>query len=105
MKSALITGIAGQDGAYLAKLLVDKGYSVYGFNKQRTSLDNLDKLGITGRVNVIDGDITDMSSVNMAIKVSNPDEIYNLAAQSHVGYSFQSPQMTCNVNYLGYLNV
>lgn len=105
MKSALITGIAGQDGAYLSKLLVDKGYAVYGLNKQRTPLDNLDKLGIRGDVNVIDGDITDMSCVNMAIKVSHPDEIYNLAAQSHVGYSFQTPQMTCSVNYLGYLNV
>lgn len=105
MKSALITGIAGQDGAYLSKLLIEKGYAVYGLNKQRTPLDNLDKLGVRGAVNVIDGDITDMSCVNMAIKVSHPDEIYNLAAQSHVGYSFQTPQMTCSVNYLGYLNV
>lgn len=105
MKSALITGIAGQDGAYLSKLLLEKGYAVYGFNKQRTPLDNLKKLDLIGEVNVIDGDITDMSSVEMAIKVSRPDEIYNLAAQSHVGYSFQAPQMTCNVNYMGFLNV
>lgn len=105
MKRALITGIAGQDGAYLAKLLISKGYAVYGFNKQRTPTDNLKKLGLIGSVNVIDGDITDRSSVDMAIKVSRPDEIYNLAAQSHVGYSFTAPEMTCSVNYLGYLNV
>lgn len=105
MKHALITGIAGQDGAFLAKLLVDKDYAVYGINKQRTPLDNLNKLGLAGKVNVIDADITDESAVNMALKVSNPDEIYNLAAQSHVAYSFQCPQMTCEVNYMGYLNV
>lgn len=106
MKSALITGIAGQSGSYLAKLLLSKGYNVYGFNKQRTPLDNLAKLGISkGDVSIIEGDITDQSSVSMALKVSRPDEIYNLAAQSHVGYSFKTPQMTCAVNYMGYLNV
>lgn len=105
MKSALITGICGQDGAFLAKFLISKGYAVYGFTKQRTPLDNLQILGLQGQVVIIEGDITDASSVAMAIKVSKPDEIYNLAAQSHVGYSFQTPQLTCSVNYLGYLNI
>lgn len=105
MKSALITGIYGQDGAYLAKLLIDKGYNVYGFAKQRTSNDNLKKMGLLGQVTVFEGDLTDSSSVAMAIKASMPDEIYNLAAQSHVGYSFKIPQVTCNVNYMGFLNI
>lgn len=104
MKSALITGITGQDGPYLAKLLLEKGYAVYGLNKQRTPLDNLKRLGVTG-VSIIEGDITDPSSVAMAIKVSNPDEVYNLAAQSHVGHSFKVPQLTCSVNYMGFLNI
>lgn len=104
MKTALITGIAGQDASYLSKLLIEKGYNVYGFNKQRTPTDNLKKLGVTG-VTVIDGDITDPSSVSMAIRVAQPDEIYNLAAQSHVGHSFKVPQLTCSVNYMGFLNI
>ncbi len=105
MRSALITGVGGQCGSYLSKLLLDKGYSVFGLNKQRTPLENHKKLGIDGRVTIIDGDITDQSSVNMAIKVSHPDELYNLAAQSHVGMSFKAPQQTCAVNFTGYLNV
>ena len=105
MKSALITGITGQDGPYLAKLLIEKGYNVYGLNKQRTPLDNLKKLDLIGKVGIIEGDITDPSSVAFAIKVSKPDEIYNLAAQSHVGYSFKTPAMTCSVNYMGFLNI
>ncbi len=105
MKTALITGVAGQSGTYLSKLLLEKGYSVYGLNKQRTSLENHKKLGIQGKVTVIDGDITDPSCVAMAIKVSRPDEIYNLAAQSHVGHSFKAPQLTCSVNYMGFLNI
>lgn len=105
MKSALITGIAGQDGCYLAKFLLEKGYLVYGLTKQRTPLDNLRKLGIAQGVTVLEGDITDTSCVAMALKVSRPDEVYNLAAQSHVGYSFKAPQLTCSVNYMGYLNV
>lgn len=105
MKTALITGVGGQCGTYLSKLLLDNGYSVYGFNKQRTTLENHKKLGIQGRVTIIDGDLTDMSSVSMAIKVSQPDEIYNLAAMSHVGNSFKIPHETCSVNYGGFLNV
>jgi len=105
MKSALITGVAGQDGSYLAKHLLGLGYAVYGINKQRTSLENHDRLGIKGQVNVIDGDITDPSCVALSLMVSKPDEIYSLAAQSHVGYSFKAPQLTCSVNFLGHLNV
>ena len=105
MKNVLITGAAGQCGSYLSKLLLERGYNVYGLSKQRTSLENHKKLGISGSVSIIDGDITDPSCVNMALKVSRPDEIYNLAAQSHVGQSFKTPQQTCAVNFTGYLNV
>ena len=105
MRRALITGIAGQDGTYLAKFLLEKGYNVFGFNKQRTSLENHAVLGILGKVSIIDGDITDSSSVDMALKISRPHEIYNLAAQSHVGYSFDTPYQTCAVNFTGYLNI
>lgn len=103
-KTALITGIAGQDGPYLAKHLLNLGYNVYGLNKQRTPLDNLKRVG-ANNVAIIEGDITDPSCVALALMVSKPDEIYNLAAQSHVGYSFKSPAMTCSVNYMGYLNI
>lgn len=107
MKHALITGIAGQDGCYLASFLLGKGYRVYGLMKSRTSLAGLKFLKIFdhSRLHLIDGDITDSASVNNALLISQPDEIYNLAAQSHVGYSFKVPQLTCGVNYMGYLNV
>lgn len=105
MKTALITGIAGQDGSYLASLLVEKGYAVYGITKPRTPLHNLSYHGIRTRVSLIEGDITDPASVGMALKVVRPDEIYNLAAQTHVGYSFKAPQMTASTNYMGFLNV
>jgi GDPmannose 4,6-dehydratase len=105
MKSALITGIAGQDGAFLAKLLLEKGYRVYGLSKQRTHLDNLHKLGVADSVKILQGDITDPHTVRAAIIEAEPNEIYNLAAQSHVGHSFRVPSWTCSVNYMGYLNV
>lgn len=105
MRTALITGVGGQCGSYLSKLLLEKGYSVYGFNKQRTTLENHKKLGILGKVTIIDGDLTDTSSVNMALRVSRPDEVYNLGAMSHVGNSFKVPHQTCAVNFTGFLNV
>ena len=92
MVKALITGITGQDGAYLAQLLLSKGYDVY---------DNLDYLGITDQVKIIFGDMTDSSSISNAIKESEPDEIYNLAAMSFVGLSWQEPIHTANVDGMG----
>jgi len=97
---ALITGIAGQDGFYLSELLIKKGYEVIGLTKHRTSVKHLDK-----RVKIEYGDLTDASNVYDIIAKHKPDEIYNLAAQSHVGDSFRIPQETCSVNYSGYLNV
>ena len=103
MVTALITGITGQDGAYLAKLLLSKDYEVYGFASRRVNqtYENLDYLGITDQVKIIFGDMTDHSSILHAIKKSKPDEIYNLAAMSFVGLSWQEPIHTANVDALG----
>jgi GDPmannose 4,6-dehydratase len=112
MKRALITGITGQDGAYLAEFLLDKGYEVHGI-KRRSSLFN------TGRIDHLYqdphdpqvrfrlhyGDMTDANSLIHVIQKVQPDEIYNLAAQSHVGVSFESPEYTGNVDALGPLRI
>jgi GDPmannose 4,6-dehydratase len=100
---ALITGITGQDGAYLAKYLLEKGYEVFGLYR-RTSSPNvwrLLSLGILDKVNLIPGDMTDMASISNAIVKSEPDEIYNLAAQSFVGTSFEQPLVTAHVDGIG----
>ncbi|MCL5980483.1 MAG: GDP-mannose 4,6-dehydratase, partial [Gammaproteobacteria bacterium] len=85
-KSALITGITGQDGAYLAKLLLDKGYDVYGFIARRGSdtLWRLRELDVLERITLLDGDLLDLSSMIRALEKSRATEIYNLAAQSFV---------------------
>ncbi|MBI3858886.1 MAG: GDP-mannose 4,6-dehydratase [Thaumarchaeota archaeon] len=96
MKSALITGITGQDGAYLAKLLTGKGYSVYG-TYRRLSTPNLWRLqdqGVFGKVHLIPADLGDFGSLGEALEVSEPDEIYHLAAQSFVEASFETPVAT-----------
>ena len=108
-KTALITGITGQDGAYLAQFLLERGVRVAGLVRRtglsETALARLDWLGITQDVTLIDGDITDLSSCVRAVEMSGPDEIYNLAAQSFVGTSFQQPLLTANVTGVGTLNM
>ncbi|WP_298279893.1 GDP-mannose 4,6-dehydratase, partial [Ferroplasma sp.] len=102
MKSALITGITGQDGAYLAKLLLKKNYKVYGLYR-RLSTPNfwrLQSLGIYDKINLISGDLSDLSSILNAFKASDPDEVYHLAAQSFVEASFESPLATAEVTGL-----
>ncbi|RLG58347.1 MAG: GDP-mannose 4,6-dehydratase [Candidatus Hydrothermarchaeota archaeon] len=102
-KVALITGITGQDGAYLAKFLLDKGYEVFGIFR-RLSTPNfwrLQYLGIFDRVNLIPADLIDGTSLVEAIKISEPDEIYHLAAQSFVGASFEQPVGTGEITGLG----
>lgn len=92
-KNALITGITGQDGAYLAKLLLNKGYKVYGIFR-RTSTPNfwrLQSLGIFSKINLIPADLIDMGSLCEAIKISNPDEVYNMGAVSFVSTAFEQP--------------
>jgi GDPmannose 4,6-dehydratase len=103
MKNALITGITGQDGAYLANFLINKGYTVYG-TYRRLSTPNFWRLqyfGIFDKINLIPADLVDMSSIIEAIKISEPDEIYHLAAQSFVGTSFEQPIGTGEITGLG----
>ena len=102
-KRALITGITGQDGPYLAKLLLDKGYKVYG-TYRRTSTPNfwrLQQLGIINRITLIPADLADMASLLEAVTLSEPHEIYNLAAQSFVGSSFDQPLLTTEIDGSG----
>lgn len=103
MKKALITGITGQDGAYLAKLLLDKDYEVYGFFRRVSSPNfwRLLSLGIYDKIKLIPGDITDMASITKAIATAEPDEVYNLAAQSFVETSFGQPLFTAQVDGVG----
>jgi GDPmannose 4,6-dehydratase len=106
-KSALITGITGQDGAYLARLLLTKGYRVFGVLARRSSetVWRLGHLGILGDVTLIDGDLVDMTSILRALDTSSPDEVYNLAAQSFVATSWRQPLLTANVTGIGALHV
>ncbi|MEO5334082.1 MAG: GDP-mannose 4,6-dehydratase [Magnetococcus sp. YQC-5] len=111
-KIALITGITGQDGAFLAELLLDKGYLVHGL-KRRTSLINTDRIDHLYqdrheedlRFVLHHGDLTDSSSIIRIIQQTQPDEIYNLAAQSHVAVSFEVPEYTANTDALGTLRI
>jgi len=111
-KVALVTGITGQDGAYLAEFLLDKGYEVHGV-KRRTSLFNTDRIDHlyqdphekNRRLILHYGDMTDSSSLQRIIQQSQPDEVYNLAAQSHVAVSFEEPEYTANSDALGVLRL
>ena len=105
MKKALITGITGQDGSYLAEFLLEKGYSVHGMTR-RASISNTDRIDhIKDRLTLIDGDLTDSSSLVRIISEIRPDEIYNLAAQSHVQVSFDVPEYSGDVDALGPLRI
>lgn len=106
-KSALITGITGQDGAYLSKLLLDKGYVVYGLLARRSTdtLWRLRELGVEKQVQLIDGDISDLSSLIRALQISEATEVYNLAAQSFVGSSWQQPVLTAQLDGVGVINM
>ncbi len=104
-KTALITGILGQDGPYLAKLLLEKNYEVYGLIRRyaNPNFSNTDYLGITDKINFISGDMTDEASMINIIKTLHPDEVYNLAAQSFVGASWDQSKVTTEINALGVL--
>jgi GDPmannose 4,6-dehydratase len=102
---AIIFGITGQDGSYLAELLLEKGYEVVGITR-RVSVPTLNRIThILPKIKIIEGDITDAFSVSNVIKEEEPDEIYNLAAQSHVGTSFKQPSLTWDVTAGGVLNI
>jgi len=107
MKTALITGITGQDGSYLAELLLEKGYEVHGIVR-RSSLINthrIDHIYDNPNLTLHYGDLTDATNIIGVIKKTEPDEIYNLGAQSHVKVSFETPEYTGNVDGLGTLRV
>ncbi len=109
MKTALITGITGQDGAYLASFLLDKGYTVHGLLRRSASAEIIGErlrwLGIIDRVKLHDGDLIDLSSCIRIVEAVKPDEVYNLAAQSFVHASFQQPLLTGTVTALGAANM
>lgn len=106
-KSALITGITGQDGAYLAKLLLGKGYQVHGLVARRGSdmRWRLREEGVESAISYIEGDLVDLSSLVRAMETSKADEVYNLGAQSFVGTSWQQPVLTAQVSGVGAINV
>src|SRR6476620_6463974 len=112
MKVALITGVTGQDGAYLSELLLSKGYIVHGI-KRRSSLFNTDRIDHlyqdphekNVRFHLHYGDLTDSTNLIRIIQEVKPDEIYNLAAQSHVQVSFDTPEYTANADAVGTLRV
>ncbi|MDF2680862.1 MAG: GDP-mannose 4,6-dehydratase [Brevibacillus sp.] len=107
MKTAFLTGITGQDGAYLAKFLLEKGYRVVGLVPRRSTVDRwrLDYLNIAEDVEYKDGDLLDLSSLIRAIKESKPEEVYHLGAQSFVGSSWEQPILTAQVTGMGVLHV
>ena len=109
MKTALITGITGQDGAYLAQLLLDKGYTVYGAYRRTSSVNfwRIDELGIQQhpQLHLVEYDLTDLGASIALVQKVQPTEIYNLAAQSFVGVSFEQPSTTAQITGLGALNL
>lgn len=105
MKNALITGITGQDGSYLAELLIEKGYNVFGLMRRKSKVDYGNASHLVGKVTFIYADMTDYASLVNAIKKSMPHEIYNLAAQSFVATSWEQPILTTNIDGLGVLNL
>jgi GDPmannose 4,6-dehydratase len=109
MKTAIITGIAGQDGAYLSQLLISKGYNVVGILRRNSSPENqtkrLDFFNLTNKITLVYGDVTDLPSLIRIFSNYKPDEIYNLAAQAHVKISFDQPSYTTDSIAFGTLNV
>ncbi|MCX6999817.1 MAG: GDP-mannose 4,6-dehydratase [Candidatus Sumerlaeota bacterium] len=101
MKKALVTGITGQDGSYLAEFLLDKGYDVWGMHR-RTSTMNFDRIThITDKIHLVQGDLLDQNSIQNLIREAQPDEVYNLAAQSFVPTSWNQPLLTGEITALG----
>lgn len=109
MKKAIVTGISGQDGAYLAELLLEKGYTVYGTYRRTSSVNfwRMEELGIQSHPNLhlVEYDLTDLGASIALVQKTQPDEIYNLAAQSFVGVSFDQPSTTAQITGIGALNL
>ena len=106
-KTALITGISGQDGAYLAKALLGRGYRVVGAYRRTSALPTgrLEELGIAEDIEFVDMELLEASNIRRVLEKLKPDEIYNLAAQSFVGLSFELPLYTCDVDAMGVLRL
>jgi GDPmannose 4,6-dehydratase len=104
-RSALITGITGQDGSYLAELLLSKGYNVTGMIRRLSSPNLTNIAAVKDKVRLVDADLMDQSSLNRAVSVCTPDEVYNLGAQSFVGASFSQPVLTGEITGLGTLRL
>ena len=104
-KNVLITGITGQDGSYLAELLLEKGYKVYGLVRRSSTPNYENIVGILSDIELIHGDLQDESSLIRALEMSQPQEVYNLAAQSDVGASFELPRLTTEINAMGVLRL
>jgi len=105
MKKALITGITGQDGSYLAEFLLDKGYEVYGIQRASSTPNTARINHIIKNIHLLYGDLTDSTNINKIIESVKPDEIYNLAAQSQVHISFEAPETTGEINAMGTLRL
>ena len=109
MKSAVVTGVTGQDGAYLARLLLDKGYRVYGTFRRTSSVNfwRIEELGAIDHPNLhlVEYDLTDLGSCIRLLQTSKPQEVYNLAAQSFVGVSFDQPMTTAEITGIGAVNL
>jgi GDPmannose 4,6-dehydratase len=105
MKRALITGINGMDGSYLADLLLEKGYEVYGMERRSSSKNRTNTGHLEGKVTFVNGDLTDQNSLLRCLKESDPDEIYNLGSQSFVGESWNTPEQTSDVTGMGVLRM
>jgi len=105
MKTALITGVNGQDGSYLAELLLKKGYKVYGMERRCSTKNRVNTSHLEDKITFINGDLTDQNSLLRCIQEANPHEIYNLGAMSFVGESWNSPEATGDVDALGVLRM
>ncbi len=105
MKKALITGITGQDGSYLAELLLGKGYEVYGIMRRKSVADYGNVMHIKDQIHFIYADMIDLTSLINAVKIAQPDEVYNLAAQSFVGVSWEQPAATAAIDAVGVTNI
>ena len=105
MKNALITGVTGQDGSYLSELLLEKGYNVYGIMRRKSVVDYGNVDHIKDKIHFIYADMTDMASLVKAVSIAQPDEVYNLAAQSFVAPSWDQPLATADINAIGVTNM
>jgi len=105
LRTALITGINGQDGSYLADLLLSKGYKVYGMERRCSTKNRLNTSHLEGKITFINGDLADQNSLFRCLRECDPDEVYNLGAMSFVGESWNTPETTGNINGIGVLRI